>query len=416
MRGKLHFRRAGCLIVPAVFLVLFVALYLVITAFPGFGAQGADFLRNIIGDKATAQLEMFMFSVQDSVHQLEYHLGLAKVNVPWQIASSTSVELPQVTPSLTPVPETPTPAPLLSSLTLATAPTPMPPTVTPTAIPWSLAPIPALGSLENEGTWDPYIQDPSGRTVAYRTFLQADPKRPYALVAVVAFDLTNTRLGFVLGIDEPKVQGQVVKPRSGTIPAADFKPGMLLATFNGGFKGEHGAYGAMSQGIDALPPKPNLATIAMYADGRLKIGEWGKDILPSDNLIYYRQNCRLVIQNGQINPLVYVDSAVYWGANLNGATVTWRSGIGISADGNTLYYVAGPSMTASVLAKVMMDVGIWAGMQLDINNYWVHFVAVRDSSDKMVADPLYPVDMRFDVDRYLKPYSRDFFYIESRNP
>jgi hypothetical protein len=134
-------------------------------------------------------------------------------------------------------------------------------------------------------------------------------------------------------------------------------------------------------------------------------------------MVAWRQNCSLVIQDGKMNPLVNVDSAEYWGANLNGATVTWRSGIGISADGNTLYYFAGPSMTANVLATAMMAAHVQTGMQLDINNYWVHFTAIRvDATGKMVADPLFPSDMFSSVDRYLKPYARDYFYIALKSP
>ncbi len=403
------------IIVPAGLLVVLVILYLSVSAFPGLGAQGAEFLRRIIGNDATSQVEMLMFSVQDSIHQVEYNLGLAEASAPWQVASPTVADLPLPTASATPNSEISTPVPLASTPTLAATTTPMLPTLTPTPTPWTLASIPALGNLEGEGIWSPYIQDVNEQALAYRTFLQPDPKRPYTLVAIVAFDLARTRLGFVLGTHEPSLNGAPTT-RSGKIPAADFQPGVLLATFNGGFKGEHGAYGAMSEGVEALPPRSGLATLAMYTDGQVKIGEWGKDILPSDNLVFYRQNCRLIIQDGKINPLVYVDSAAYWGANLNGATVTWRSGIAISADGKTLYYIAGPSMTASVLANVMMTIGVQAGMQLDINNYWVHFASIRDDNGKMIADPLFPVDMRFDVDRYLKPYPRDFFYIALRTP
>ncbi len=416
MSKKFHFRIKIWMVVPVVLVAVFIILYLSIAAFPGFGAQGADFLRNIIGAEATAQLEAFMFSVQDSIHQVEYNLGLARANAPWQVASVTPADIPLTTPSATPELPTSTPAPMALTATQASTPTPLPPTLTPTPTPWTLASVPAMGALEGEGVWQSFIQYTGGQTVAYRTFLQPDPKRPYTLVAVVAFDLTRTRLGFVLGIDEPAVKGLPRPKTSGKIPAGDFQPGVLLATFNGGFKGANGAYGAMVDGVEALPPQPSLATVALYPDGQLKIGEWGKDILPSDKFEYYRQNCRLVIQDGKINPLVYVDSAAYWGANIGGQIVTWRSGIGLSPDGKTLYFVAGPSMTASILANVMMAVGIQNGMQLDINNYWVHFAAVRADAGKMIADPLFPVDMRFDVDRYMKPYSRDFFYIAAKNP
>ncbi len=415
---RLTFRRVLLMLAGLVFLVI-VGLYLAATAFPAFGAQGSDALRSVIGDQAVAQLETWIFQVQDSIHQTEYKLGLNKPESPWQdpnaslpVQAQISTETPAPTLTLTLVPSA-TPLPTLRIPLGGTA-TPEP-TATPTATikpsptPWRPAPAHALGSLEGEGAWQAYIKDVKGNTVAYRTFIQPDPKRPYALVAAVAFDLTHTRLHFVLGVDEPK--STAYPKRSGKIPAADEVAGVLLATFNGGFKSEHGNYGAMADGMVAIQPTKDLATVAMYKDGSVRIGAWGTDILPSDNILAWRQNCRLVVQNGQINPLVNVDSYVYWGANLNGATTTWRSGIGVSADGKTLYYIAGPSMKADILAQAMLAVGVQNGMQLDINNYWVHFAAIRASGAKLVAEPLYPEDMKFSVDRYLTAYARDFFYV-----
>jgi len=404
---------AGVIVILA-----FAVLYLSTTAFPGFGAQGADFLRKIIGDQATAQLEMFVFGVQDSVHQVEYGMGMVRAEAPWQIASPTVQAAPSLTATETPMPtSTPALIPTQATSTLVLTSTLLPPTNTPTPTPWSPPAVRASGILEGEGLWSPYISDTGGQTVAYRTFLQPDPKRPYTLVAIVAFDLSQTRLGFVLGFDEPKSKDTPpALKRSGTIPAGDFKPGILLATFSGGFKGEHGNYGAMSNGIVAIPPRSGLATVAMYKNGAIKIGEWGKDFTVSDQMVAWRQNCSLIIQDGKINPLVNIDSAEYWGANLNGATVTWRSGIGISPDNNILYFFAGPSMTANVLAQVMMAAGVKSGMQLDINNYWVHFTAIRTDGAKLIPDPLFPDDMKFDVDRYLKPYVRDFFYVALKTP
>jgi len=359
LKLKNRFNRKGCMAAGVIVILAFAVLYLSTTAFPGFGAQGADFLRKIIGDQATAQLEMFVFGVQDSVHQVEYGMGMVRAEAPWQIASPTVQAAPSLTATETPMPtSTPALIPTQATSTLVLTSTLLPPTNTPTPTPWSPPAVRASGILEGEGLWSPYISDTGGQTVAYRTFLQPDPKRPYTLVAIVAFDLSRTRLGFVLGIDEPKQKGTPAPKRSGTIPAGDFKPGILIATFSGGFKGEHGNYGAMSNGIVAIPPRSGLATVAMYKNGAIKIVECGKDLTESDQMVAWRQNCSLIIQNGMINPLVNIDSAEYWGANLNGATVTWRSGIGISPDNNTLYFFAGPSMTANVLAQVMMAAGV----------------------------------------------------------
>jgi hypothetical protein len=397
--------RRGLLVLAGLILIVLVGLYLAATVFPALGAQGSDALRSVIGDQAVAQLETWIFQVQDSIHQTEYSLGLNKPASPWQdpnTATAAPTTLPSDTPTLE---QSPTPLPQATPEPSATP----KPTLKPSSTPWRPAPAHALGSLEGEGAWQAYIKDSKGSPLAYRTFIQPDPKRPYSLVAVVAFDLTRTRLGFVLGWEEPSVKGG---PKgTGLIPTTDALPGNLLATFNGAFKSEHGAYGAMSDGIVALPARKGFATVVIYTDGSVKIGEYGKDLLSLDNALAWRQNCSLVIQNGQINPLVNDDSAEFWGANLHGETVTWRSGLGISADGKTLYYFAGPNLMISVLAAAMQAVNVEAGMQLDINNYWVHFTAIRDTAGQNVPDPLFPDEMKADVGRYLTKYARDFFYV-----
>jgi hypothetical protein len=315
-----------------------------------------------------------------------------------QAATATSLPTPTQAATATPMPQAtaePTATPL--------------PTATATPAPWRPAAAHQLGSLEGEGVWQPYIKDSAGKPVAFRTFIQPDPKRPYAVVAVVAFDLTRTKFNFILGTDEPSIKDG---PKgTGLIPEADAKPGVLLATFNGAFKATHGSYGAMSGGVVALQPRKGLATVVINKDGTVQIGEYGKDITSLDHAIAWRQNCSTIIENGQINPLVNNNSAEFWGANLNGETVTWRSGIGVSADGKTLYYFAGPNMMMSILAAAMQAVDVKGGMQLDINNYWVHFTAIRNLSGKITPEPLFPDDMKADVGRYLQKYSRDFFYV-----
>src|SRR5450759_4078989 len=104
MKLKNRFNRKGCMAAAVIVILAFAALYLSTTAFPGFGAQGADFLRKIIGDQATAQLEMFIFSGQDSVHQVEYWLGMARAEAPWQISSATLQAVSSLTATETPMP------------------------------------------------------------------------------------------------------------------------------------------------------------------------------------------------------------------------------------------------------------------------------------------------------------------------
>ena len=370
--------------------VLLGGLFFSISRWPSLGAKGADILRAVIGDKAVAKLETAAFGLQDLIHQAEYKIGLAKPATPWDGSTrinSTAEIIPSA--SIVGIP--------FSSIDK------------PHAKVWAPELLNPLGSLVGEGIWLPYLQDTAGRTVAYRTYLQPDETRPYVVVAVIAFDLSRTHLHLVLGSVEPYSPDS--QKRSGLMPESDKKSGVLMAMFNGGFKARHGQFGAMAGGITALPPREGLGTLAIYADGVVRIGEWGSEIVSSPGMTAFRQNGPLVIHQGRVNPQIYNNSPKDWGYTVDDFSPTWRSGIGISADGKVLYYFCGPSLLMEPLARSMQAAEVADAIQLDINNYWTHFVAVRSEGSKLVLEPLFPKMMKENVDRYLFPYTRDFFYV-----
>jgi hypothetical protein len=382
-------------------------------------------MRRVIGNERVAQLETVLFTVQDTFKQVAYGLGAAEPEAPWQVAEAGSPPTPtgpRPTAASTASPTgemeeaavTALPGTLPPSPTPLRTPTPAP-TATPTAVPWSLPAVAPFTDLEGEGIWQPYIYNEAGEVVGLRTFLLPDPDRPYATVAVVAFDLTKTNLHYVLGVDEPKLPDG--PGGNGTIPTEVKQSGQLLAAFNGGFMATHGEYGAMSNGTIALPARSPYGTVAIYETGDVQIGEWGSDILPDGDFVSWRQNARMVVHNGQINDRVYNGSIVTWGGNINGDIVTWRSGVGLSADQQILYYFAGPSMSMPTLAEAMTAVSAHNGILLDINAAWVHFTAVRPndlSEAAMTAEPLFEEGMETHTDRYLNQSSRDFFYITTK--
>jgi len=404
-----------------IFVVLFVLpIFLATNVWPSLGAQGADLLRAVLGDERVASLEMMVFGAQDNLQKIGCDLGLVKPVAPWEVAAVTAkaelvTRMPQEDAIVPPSEETNVPDPVSIEVStpqpegILILPTPNPVLPSPTPTPWAPAPLAPKGSLDGEGLWISYLQDPSGNTVAYRTFLQPDPQRPYTVVALVAFDLTQTRLHYILGSIEP--YNPDAPKRSGKIPENDLIPGRLLATFNGGFKATHGQFGAMSDGITLLPPRDGLGTLAIYTDGSVRIGEWGSEIDPNGEFLAWRQNGPLVIHNGEINPRIYNDSPKDWGYTVDDVSPTLRSGIAISPDGKTLYYVAGPRMTMQALAESMLAAGASNGMQLDINNFWVHFVAINP---ELKPEPLLPDLMTEFPDRYLHAYTRDFFYVTTK--
>lgn len=418
------------LAVMAVGLTTVAMLVLIVATSPQTGAQGADWLRGVLGNKPVAELEAMVFTIQDKLHQLTFRVEKSTPAAPWDLPSlaGTVSNTPPVkipTSTTTPLPDqnhqitgnlpTQILSPILDTTTNQNdIPTPInTATPIPTGQLWRPIDLSALGNIPDEGVWMPYIQDASGATVAYRTFLQPDSERPYVTVGIVAFDLGRVRLHYALGINEPV--SAVNLPRSGSIPSSDQLPGVLLAAFNGGFKTVHGVYGVYAEQTILVPPTDGLGTIAIYEDGSVRIGEWGKDISFSPDMVAYRQNCPLMVQAGVINPLVYNNSVNDWGGTISGNIVTFRSGIGISQDGGTLYYFAGNTLTMPSLAKAMQDAGAYQAIQMDINNYYVHFTSFAVQDGKLIGVPLLPKEMYENIDRYLNGFGHDFFYVTGGN-
>jgi len=354
-----------------------------------------------------ASLETVLFKLEDMSKNMQYQLGMGKPASPW---NSLTID-PTLTPSANPG----APAAAATSALQATstpqnqktrAPTSQPtPTATPTWVPAVVKP---LGSLPGVGEWQPYLHDMAGRVVAYRTFLQPDETRPYALTGVVALNLERVRLHYVIGWGDPYAPG-IVQRSTGLIPKKDALPVFLLAGFNGGFKYEHGGFGSRADRFTSVPPKNGLGTIAIYQDGRVRMGVWNKDIFASPDMTGFRQNGPLVIQNKEITSLV--DDATLWGYTISGGTVTWRSGLAISQDNRTLYYFAGSFLSIQTLAKAMAAVNPQDAMQLDINPAWVLFTAFHPSGNTLASEALFPKDMTSHRNRYLGLNARDFFYV-----
>jgi hypothetical protein len=285
-------RLAGCGILAGILILvvlLGVIAYAATNIWPNLGAGAVDLARGVFGDQIVSAAENFVLSSEDKLKQLQYTLLKTTPTAPWQTAN-----LPAPTQADSPASSnTPAPAPILP---IGNS-TPVPDSSHSGWPPLNLA---APGNTPGEGQWTAYLRDANGNVDAYRTFLDPDPMRPYASVAVVAFNLQATRLHFVLGYEEPV--SSVYIPRPARIPASDMVAGKILAAFNGGFKAQHGHFGVMLNGVTLIPPRDGFGTVAIYDDGTVRLGAWGSDITPSPQIVAWRQNGPLIIQNGQINP------------------------------------------------------------------------------------------------------------------
>jgi hypothetical protein len=231
-------------------------------------------------------------------------------------------------------------------------------------------------------------------------------------------DLSQLQLHMMPGNLEPSHDPQVLRafPSIGTIPLSD--QGKLVAAFNGGFKTINGHYGMMVNGVTLVPARPNMGTVTVYSDGRVQIGTWEKDILPSTDIVAYRQNCPALIDAGQLNPDLAYNNRNEWGYTGN-TDITWRTALGITQDGRYLIYAVGNGTSAMTMAQVLQSAGAYSAVQLDINQYYAHFETYQRSNSansqgtNLVAERLLD-KMINETKLYLVPNARDFFYLTAR--
>ncbi len=348
------------------------------------GAWMADSLRAGVGPMLTAQIESWYLGLSNTASQAQYQLGSKQVNAPWKVSTVQS-------PTPTPTP------PAWSTLS------PMPlPSMTPLVSP----------ALADEGVWTAQENAPAPYNylpLDAKAFIRPDPSHPYAIVTLLQFDNRFTLLHIIGGTNEPGGPRGVHGP--GVIPASALKENGLLAAFNGGFKYSDGQYGLMADGMTYVPPQPGAATIAITKEGHLILGAWGIDpLLNSQNtdLVAWRQNAALLINQGVINPLTHDGAA--WGGTILNSAYTWRSAIGITAQG-TLLYAAGNALTAETLGEALKAAGAVMAMQTDINPFWVRaFLYDHDSTGKLTISKLDP-QMQGTGYEYLYSNQRDFFYL-----
>jgi hypothetical protein len=344
-------------------------------------ADLVDLVRATFGPEAAARLETAAFQTQDALRSARYR------------ATGQGDALAWAAPA-------PPPAPAGAAAHAQSAPVPPPAPA---------APPRAVGSTTV--AWTPFVYGADGQPLLERALVWPDPERPYVSAALVRMDMQRLRLHLVPGTEEPASPLRV--PRPGVIPAADRLGGALVAAFNGGFKAVNGHYGMMVDGVTFLPPQDGLATLAIYRDGHVRIGVWGQDMHQTPDMVAYRQNCPLLLDHGALTPaaLVY-DPRAPWGKTVSGSVTTWRSGLGLSADGRYLIYAVGDGLTLPPLGQALAAGGAERGMQLDINSFWTRFVTfVPTRPGQPPAAQKLLASMQGGPRQFITPDTRDFFYV-----
>jgi hypothetical protein len=238
------------------------------------------------------------------------------------------------------------------------------------------------------------------------TFLRPDSSRSFAVVSVVKLDMTRLTIGSVAGTVEPG--GKVGKYGPGKVPKAIVQSGNLVAAFDGGFQYRDGAYGMIVDNTTYLPLKNNLGTLVGYENGNIQIIDYtGQDL--GSNISFVRQNGPMLIKGGDIvvaNP----DSTETWGRVVGSDMYTWRSGIGITQNGQLLF-AAGNDLSPQTLAQALQLAGAVNAIQLDINPHWVRFNIFESNGNGTYNSTPLNKDMADGSKEYLNGYQKDFFYI-----
>jgi hypothetical protein len=371
-----------------VLVVLLVGLWIAAHRIPWVGSTLADGLRAVIGTDAVAKIEDFVYGLEDRWNQFWRADEAPKAY--WEVPS----EEPQVV--------APTPSEVVPS--------------EPALPPFKLekvGPLHKSMAAAGDGVWVPVADParPGAPPLMYKTLIHPDGKRPWAELFVVALDLRQIELRFVLGTAEPKATdpaGREVE-RPGLIPTEVQEA--LLAAFNGGFKLEHGHWGAGVGGTTIVTPREHGCTVAATRDGALLIDRW-PDLEPQkDTLVWWRQTPPCMFNDDKRHGGLWDPDAKGWGAALEGDTVIRRSAIGLSKDRQVLFVGMSNHTAAQALADGMHHAGAVDIAQLDVNWSYPRFTVFPLENGMRKTKSLFE---GFEVgeDDYLRePQIRDFFYV-----
>jgi hypothetical protein len=181
---------------------------------------------------------------------------------------------------------------------------------------------------------------------------------------------------------------------------------------NGGFRLDDSLGGYMAEGRTVKPLALGRATLATFSDGRITVGQWGRDIGPTPDLASARQNLDLIVDNGAPVAGLSRNDTYKWGATLGGDVFVWRSGVGVDANGNLLY--AAGEVDIVSLANVLARAGAVRAMELDINPGWVSFYTYTGTTPGDIQGQRLLGSINRPNDRYLRTGTRDFIAIFGR--
>ncbi len=261
--------------------------------------------------------------------------------------------------------------------------------------------------LPGEGEWHTLVRV-HGRPVVQASYLRPDSRHTSYLTGVAWMDAKRLSFSLHPGFQEP----------GGTWPVPDWVAPTdrrgLVATWNGGFRmaDAHGGFYLDGRTADALVD--GAASEVFYRNGSMTVGSWNHEVSMTPNVVGVRQNLSLLIDHGRIAPDIDASHLFDWGLTLGGAYYVFRSGVGITAQGD-IVYVSGDALSVSDLAHILRRAGAVRAMELDINPAWVSYMTYAAHGHPAQPRPtsLLP-DYQRPAYRYYTHTSRDFVAVHAR--
>jgi hypothetical protein len=223
----------------------------------------------------------------------------------------------------------------------------------------------------------------------------------------------------LMWIDAPAVRFRLVPgltvPEGGPALPADNVPAtwvtQMLAAFNGGFmlKDAHGGYFYAHQMV--RPLVTGMAALEISADGRLRVGAWGRDLALTQQTVAVRQNLHLLV-DAYRSRVASTDTARTWGYANGGLWTANRSALGQLADGS-LVYAYGHEVRPAAMADAMVRAGARVAMVLDMNRSWPGGFVYQHPTAGVTGQRIQPQEYHLPSVYYAR-FKKDFIVVLPR--
>ncbi len=267
--------------------------------------------------------------------------------------------------------------------------------------------------VAGEGQWSPVGRTVDGVPAVYETMIRPSTVHTSYVVGVAWMDTTMLKATLYSGSQIPGGG-----PYSHTAPVSPSDATSLVAAFNAGFLMGDAEGGYYTDGKTIVPMRSGAASFVVYKNGTSTVGQWGRDVTMTPDVVSVRQNLDLLVDGGHVVPGGLHADPTQWGRTLGGGDFVWRSGLGVTADG-ALVYVGGPGLDIADLANILVRAGAVRAMELDINTDWVNFSSYKPSTPTGAASAANGTELLSGMTgtpgRYFEPWwARDFITMSAR--